>query len=114
LEVIGFRPVHIYENLNCDTKSATLIDILFFGNIVLHFFLFASLPNMALEPTQPPIQWVSGALSPEVKRPGREADYSLPSSAKVKNAWSSISTPSHVFKAWFLVEYRVLLFWIYD
>jgi hypothetical protein len=28
----------------------------------------------ALGPTQPPIQWVLGALSLGVKRPGREAD----------------------------------------
>jgi hypothetical protein len=34
--------------------------------------------------TQPPIQWVLGALYLGVKRPGREADHSLPSSAEVK------------------------------
>jgi hypothetical protein len=28
-----------------------------------------------------------------VKRPGREADYSFPFSAEVKNAWSYTSTP---------------------
>jgi hypothetical protein len=39
----------------------------------------------ALGPTQPPIQWVRGALSPMVKRPGREADQSPPSTAEVKN-----------------------------
>jgi hypothetical protein len=33
---------------------------------------------------QPPIQWVPGALSLGVKRPGSEADHSLPSSAEVK------------------------------
>jgi hypothetical protein len=33
---------------------------------------------------QPPIQWVPGALSLGLKRPGREADHSPPSSAKVK------------------------------
>jgi hypothetical protein len=38
----------------------------------------------ALGPTQPPIQWVPGALSLRVKRPGREADHSTPSSADVK------------------------------
>jgi hypothetical protein len=37
---------------------------------------------MALGPTQLPIQWVPEALSLGVKRPGREADHSLPSSAK--------------------------------
>jgi hypothetical protein len=35
----------------------------------------------------------TGALSPGIKRPGREADHSPPSSAEVKNAWSYISTP---------------------
>jgi hypothetical protein len=37
-----------------------------------------------MESTQPPIQWVSGAFSPGVKRPGREADHSPPASAEVK------------------------------
>jgi hypothetical protein len=32
-------------------------------------------------PTQPPIQWVPGALSLGVKWPGREADHPPPSSA---------------------------------
>jgi len=32
-----------------------------------------------------------GALSLGVKRPGREADHSPPSSAEVKNAWSYTS-----------------------
>jgi hypothetical protein len=35
-------------------------------------------------PTQPPVQWVPGALSLGVKRPGCEADHSPPSSAEVK------------------------------
>jgi hypothetical protein len=38
-----------------------------------------------LGPTQPHIQWLAGAISPGVKRPGREADHSSPSSAEVKN-----------------------------
>jgi hypothetical protein len=38
----------------------------------------------ALGPTQPPIQWVPGAFSLEVERPGREADHSSPSSAEFK------------------------------
>jgi hypothetical protein len=40
----------------------------------------------ALGPTQPPVQWVSGVLSPGVKaRPGRDAENSPPSSAEVEN-----------------------------
>jgi hypothetical protein len=33
---------------------------------------------------QPPIQWVTEALSPGVKRPGLEADHSPPNSPGVK------------------------------
>jgi len=33
---------------------------------------------------QPPIQWVPGAFSLGVKRPGRKADHSPPSSAEVE------------------------------
>jgi hypothetical protein len=39
-----------------------------------------------MEPAQSPIQWLPGAVSPEVKRQGREDDHSPPSSAEVKNA----------------------------
>jgi hypothetical protein len=47
----------------------------------------------ALGSTQPPIQWIPVAPSLGVKRPGREADHSPPSSAEVKNAWSYTSIP---------------------
>jgi hypothetical protein len=46
--------------------------------------------------TQPPIKWVPGALSPQVKRPRRVAGRSPPTSAEVKNAWIYTSTPSYV------------------
>jgi hypothetical protein len=38
--------------------------------------------------TKSPIQWVSWAFSLRKKRPRREADYSRPSSAQIKNAWT--------------------------
>jgi hypothetical protein len=47
-------------------------------------FLFTIVFRTALEPTQPPIQWVPGALSLQVKQLGHEADHSPLSSAKVK------------------------------
>jgi hypothetical protein len=50
----------------------------------LGIFLFTTSSRTALGPTQPPIQWIPGALSLEVKRPGREADHSPPSSDEVK------------------------------
>jgi hypothetical protein len=59
----------------------------------LGIFLFTTASRTVLEPTHPPTQWVPGALSQEVERPGREDDLSPPSSAEDKNAWSYTSTP---------------------
>jgi len=59
----------------------------------LGIFLFTTVSILALGPTQPPIEWVSGALPLGVKQPGCEADHSPPSIAKVKNVWSYTSTP---------------------
>jgi hypothetical protein len=47
-----------------------------------------------------------GALSLEVKRPGREADYSPPASAEAKNMWIYTSTPQYAFMAERLVKQR--------
>jgi hypothetical protein len=59
---------------------------------------FTTASSTALAPTQPPIQWVQGALSLGVKRPGREADHSPPSSTEVKECvelyFYSPNTPS--------------------
>jgi hypothetical protein len=44
----------------------------------LEIFLFTTASRTALEPTQFPIQWVTG---------GREADHSPQSRTEVKNAW---------------------------
>jgi hypothetical protein len=40
-----------------------------------------------------------------VKRLGREANHTPPSSAEVKNAWSYTSTPPYVFMEWCLVKH---------
>jgi hypothetical protein len=72
----------------------------------LGILLFTTTSRMALGPTQPPIQWVPGALSLGIKQPGHEANHSPPSSAEVENAWSHTSTPQYVFMAWCLVKYR--------
>jgi hypothetical protein len=47
--------------------------------------LFSTAFTPPLVPTQPPFQWAPGSLSPGVKRPGREADHSSPSSTELKN-----------------------------
>jgi hypothetical protein len=61
--------------------------------------LFSTESRPALGPTQPPIQLVLVALSPGVKRPGREADHSPPASADVKKIWIYTSTPPYAFTA---------------
>jgi hypothetical protein len=60
----------------------------------LGIFLFTNASRTALGHTQPPIQWIPGALSLGVKRLEREVDHSPPSSAEVKNAWSYTFIPS--------------------
>jgi hypothetical protein len=50
----------------------------------LGIFLFTAVSRTTLGPTQSPIQWVPGALSLGVQRPGREADHSPPPSAEAK------------------------------
>jgi hypothetical protein len=62
-------------------------------------FHFSMSSRPALGSTQPLIQWVPGALSSGVKRPGREADHSSPTSSEVKNTWIYTSTPPYVFMA---------------
>jgi hypothetical protein len=39
------------------------------------------------------------ALSPRIKRPGRKADHSPPTSAEVKKMWIYTSTPPYAFMA---------------
>jgi hypothetical protein len=62
-------------------------------------FCLSMLSRPALGPTQSPTQWVLGAFSPGVKRPGREADHSPPFSAEVKKSWVYTSTPTYAFMA---------------
>jgi hypothetical protein len=62
------------------------------------YVLFSTSSRPLLGPTQPPIQWVAGNISPELKRQGLEADHSPPAS-KVKKMWIYISTPTYSFMA---------------
>jgi hypothetical protein len=70
----------------------------------LGIFYFITVSRPALGPTQPPIQWVLGALSLEVKWRGREADHSPSLRAEVKNAWNYNYTPQYAFMAWLSVK----------
>jgi hypothetical protein len=57
------------------------------------FLLYFTASRPTLRFTQPPIQWVLEALSPGVKRQGREAHDSPPSSAEVKNGRAISALP---------------------
>jgi hypothetical protein len=57
------------------------------GRSMDFFFLFTTASRPALGLMQLPFQWVPQSLSWGLKRPGREADNSPPSSDEVKNAW---------------------------
>jgi hypothetical protein len=59
-------------------------------------FIFSTASRGTLWPTQPPSQWVPRAVSPQIKRPGREADRSPPTTALVTKTWIYTST-HHVF-----------------
>jgi hypothetical protein len=61
---------------------------------------FSSASRTALEPTEPPVQWVPGALFLGVRRPGREADHSPPSSAEVKE-WVELYLHSPDMPSWY-------------
>jgi hypothetical protein len=63
------------------------------------FFSSPCRPDRFWGQPNPPIQWVPSALSAGVKRPGREADHSPPTSAEVKNTWIYTPTPPCVFMA---------------
>jgi hypothetical protein len=60
-------------------------------------FLFSMLSRPALGCTQPPIQWVRGAVSPGVKRPERETDHLPPTSAEFNKMWIYASTAPYAF-----------------
>ena len=49
--------------------------------------LFPKSSIPALGPTQPPVQWETELFPRKVKRPKREGDHSIPSSAEVRNEW---------------------------
>jgi hypothetical protein len=66
--------------------------------------LFSTLFIPVLGSTQPPIQWVPGAFSLGLKRPGREADHSPSTSAQVKKMRIYTSTRPYAFMAQCLIS----------
>jgi hypothetical protein len=69
-----------------------------------HFLLYTTASKPALGPTQPPIQWVPGALSLGVKRQGREADHSPPSNVEVNMRGAILPLPQYAIMVWCSVK----------
>jgi hypothetical protein len=65
-------------------------------------FFFTTASRSAMGPNQPPTQWVPGALSLGVKRPGPEADHSPPPRSRMCEAIPPL--PHYAFKAWCSVK----------
>jgi hypothetical protein len=84
----------------CSIYSAGLYVKVFFGIRLVGVQEYSSVSSRpALGPNQPPIQWITGDLSPRVKRPGREADHSPTTSTEIKETWVYTSIPTCVFMA---------------
>jgi hypothetical protein len=74
--------LHVNAELNNSIRSRDSVVGIATGRVQNFLFCTSSRPDLG--PTQLPIQWVPGALSAGVKRPGSEADHSPPASAEVK------------------------------
>jgi len=75
--------MYFYPYAKFDNFNTPFVTFIILGASKNHLSLHYRVQK-GLRPTQPPIQWVAGTLSLGVKRPGREADHSPPSSAEFK------------------------------
>jgi hypothetical protein len=75
-------------------------------------YLFATVSREALRPTHPAVQWIPGALSSGVKRPGREADHLSQSNAGFRMRGGVPLYTQYVFMLWYLIKYRMISLFI--
>jgi hypothetical protein len=89
-----YRNNKSYLKYRCDAFSVMygLDDPGFDPRLRQDIFLFFETSRSNLGPTQPPNRYVSGTISPRVKRPGYEDNQPPPSIADVKNECSYKST----------------------
>jgi len=71
----------------------------------LGILIFFTSSRLALRLTQPPIQWVPGALTPGVEWPGCEADYSH-FLVQGQGSVALYLHPHYILMAWCLVKHR--------
>jgi hypothetical protein len=83
--VIIIVNMFVVNNEDSSIGTATDYELDDRSSILGSIRLFCTPSRPILGPTQPPNQWVSGALSAWVKRKWREANHSPPSSTEVKN-----------------------------
>jgi len=62
-----------------------------------------------LGPTQPPIQWLPGAITPGVKHPGRETGHSLHPLRRLRVHGAITPLPAYVFMAWCSIKQEMFL-----
>jgi hypothetical protein len=82
----------------CRTVNIFYCACFLFAYSLSVYLIINYLQHYTLGPTQPPIQWIPGALSPGVKRQGHEADHSPPASAEVENGGAI--TPHPHMSSW--------------
>jgi hypothetical protein len=102
--VLSLTPLRIIKIkiLNTDELSRSISKLLSITIGEIKYspgVLFSTSSRPVLGPTQPPIQWVPGTLSPGVKRPRREANNSPPTSNEVKKTWIYTCTSPYTFMA---------------
>jgi hypothetical protein len=85
------------DSVVCISTGYVLDDRMIGVRVPIVSRIFSTSSRPAQGPTQPPIQWVPGALSPEVNWSGREANHSPPATADVKQMWLYTSTPPYAF-----------------
>jgi hypothetical protein len=91
-KTLSYKKLHICHSRSSSVGMATGYELGFDSQRGLGIFLFSTASRPTLGSTQSPIQWVPGAFSQRVKRSGREADRSPPSSVEIKNAWRYTSS----------------------